>query len=109
MMLSRPRWHVRSNIPNVLLNAFPNDLLPHNSVEQHIELHNNFLEVVVIVCVFFSNEEAVLLLEDVLDLADYVRSPDDLPVFLAVQRFFVEAFFETVEEVNGIGLSKSTE
>lgn len=71
-MLSSPRRHVRSNIPNILLYALSDDLLPDNSIEQHIELHNNFLEVVMIISVFLCYEEAVFLLQDVLDLADDV-------------------------------------
>lgn len=77
--------NVGLDVLDVLFNAFPDDLLTHNSVEEDVKLNDDSFQVVLLVGVLFSDEEPVLLFEDVLDLADYVGSPDDFPVFLRVQ------------------------
>lgn len=78
-------WNVGLYVLDVLLNAFPNDLLPYNCIEEDVELDDDLLEVVLLIGILLSHEEAVLLLQDVLDLTDDMGPPDDFPIFLGVE------------------------
>jgi hypothetical protein len=100
VMLSSSWRDVRSDVFNILFDAFTNDLFTDNCVEEDIELNYNPLEVVLFVGVLLGHEEPILFLEDVLNLTNDVGSPNDLPVLFGVQRLFVEPLFEVVKQEN---------
>lgn len=72
IMLSRFRWNVGPDVPNILIDALSDDFLTNDSVEEHIELNDNFLEIVFLISIFFSHKETVFFFKNVLNLADYV-------------------------------------
>ncbi len=84
VVLSSLRGDVGLNVLDILLYAFTDDLLPDHGVEENVELNDDLLEVVLLVGLLLSHKEPILLLEDVLDLADDVRPPDNFPVLLGV-------------------------
>lgn len=74
--------NIGTNVSNIFVNAFIDDLISHNCVEEHIEFYNDSFKVIFLIGILFSDEKSVFLLEYVLDFTDYMRSPDYLPVFL---------------------------
>ena len=95
-------WNIRFNVPYILLDAFIDDLFPHDCVKQHVEFNDNFFQIVSLVGFLLCDEKSIFFFEDVLDLAYDMRSPYDLPVFLRVLRLFVQSFSEVLQQENSI-------
>ena len=70
IVLSNFGSNVRLNVFDILLYTFTDDLLPDHSVEQDIKLNDYLLEIVLLISLLLSDKESILLLEDVLDLAN---------------------------------------
>lgn len=97
VILSISRSNIRLDVFDILLNAFIDDLLSDYCVEEHIKLNDHSLEVIFLISIFFCHEEPILFFQNVLDFADNVRSPDNLPVFLRIEGLFVKSFFEMIK------------
>lgn len=67
---------------HVTINSLVYYLLSHDCVEYNIEFDDNFFQMVGLISFLLSHKEPVLFFQDVLDLADDVRSPNDFPVLL---------------------------
>jgi hypothetical protein len=73
--------HKRLDKSNIAFDSLTDNFLSDNGVEENVKLDDDFFQVVRFVSFFFSDKESVVFFQNVLDLADNMRPPDDLPVF----------------------------
>ena len=64
------RRNIRSNVFDILLDAFIYNLFPDNCIEEDVKFYYNLLQVIFFVCILFSYEKSILLLQNMLDFTD---------------------------------------
>lgn len=98
---------IGSDVLDIFLDAFVDDFLSDDSVEQYVELDYDSFQVIFFISIFLGHKEPVFFFENVLYLADYVRSPDYLPVLLRVVGLFVQSFLEPFQKKDSVGFGES--
>lgn len=87
-MFVSKRRDIRSDKFDILGDAFSDDFIPNNCVEEDIKLDDYFFEVIFIVRILFCDEKSVIFFKNMLDLTNYMGSPNNFPILARVVRLF---------------------